>query len=55
MQMTTTQMKERQEERMSQFKRLSQGNKDESMQAARESLLRAGLIDKQGQPSERYR
>ena len=55
MQITTTQMKKWQEERIEQFRRLSQSDHDASIRAARESLQRAGLIDSNCQPTERYR
>ena len=55
MQITTTQMKKWQEERIEQFRRLSQSDHDASVRAARESLQRAGLIDSNCQPTERYR
>ena len=55
MQMTITQMKEMQAQRMEHFRRLSQSDERASIQAARESLQRAGLIDANGQPTECYR
>ena len=52
MQMTTEQTRERQAERIDQFRRLSQSNPDASMCVARESLRRAGPIDELGRPAE---
>ena len=55
MQMSVTEMKRRQAERIKSFRLLSKEDEEASRREARKSLVRAGLIDGDGRPTRMYR